>query len=257
MNQDAFPSALVHTPAYQRDDGASTPQGDGMSDVTLKLDNMLLEEFSYASSTAYQAMDDLGRMFDRYLLLVAGFLGAGIGAVYQLSQVSKTTRLYVQPVSLAVLFAVGLLGLIFFISIVRLRRAYRESLIAMNVVKEFYISQCRARMTEVEKAFRWRLSTIPAGERFGSVTFVRAYTIALLGSFCFGLGASVVADLVMHGNTGVMLPSDTLAYEVGGAILIVLLIGQLTYFHFTLSKRREQARVEEQEKKLGLTSSVA
>ncbi len=47
-------------------------------DATLKLENMLLEEFNYASLTAYQSMEDRTRMFNLYLLLV-GVLATGLG----------------------------------------------------------------------------------------------------------------------------------------------------------------------------------
>jgi hypothetical protein len=65
----------------------------------------------------------------------------------------------------------GLLSITFYEKIIRLRQAYRESLICMNVIKEFYIEQFHEQMPQIEKAFRWRLKTIPAGERVGSVTF--------------------------------------------------------------------------------------
>ncbi len=40
-------------------------------DTTLNIENMLLEEFNYASVAAYQAMEDRARMFNIYLLLIA------------------------------------------------------------------------------------------------------------------------------------------------------------------------------------------
>lgn len=51
-------------------------------DTTLKLENMLLEEYNYAKLTAYQAMEDRTRIFKLYLLLI-GILASGLGAVYQ------------------------------------------------------------------------------------------------------------------------------------------------------------------------------
>ena len=42
----------------------------------------------------------------------------------------------------------------------------------MNVIKEFYIQQFKQQMPAIEYAFRWRLRTIPLGERIGSVTFM-------------------------------------------------------------------------------------
>ena len=64
--------------APYREDEAS---GAG-ADATLKLENMLLEEFNYASVTAYQAMEDRARMFNLYLLVI-GIFGSALGALYQ------------------------------------------------------------------------------------------------------------------------------------------------------------------------------
>ena len=64
------------------DNERATNIGDKL-DMTLKIENMLLEEFSYASTTAYQAMEDRARMFNLYLLLV-GIVISALGVVYQL-----------------------------------------------------------------------------------------------------------------------------------------------------------------------------
>src|SRR6266516_1380686 len=50
--------------------------------------------------------------------------------------------------------------------------------------KEFYIQQFKQQMPTIEHAFRWRLRTIPLGERIGSVTFMFGYLNALIGSLC-------------------------------------------------------------------------
>src|SRR5881398_2301481 len=97
----------------------------------------------------------------------------------------------------------------FFITIIRLRQAYRESLLCMNVIKEFYIQQFKQQMPAIEHAFRWRLETIPLGERIGSVTFMISFLNVLIGSLCLAgaafigtqqlltsLGATSVAGIV-------------------------------------------------------------
>ncbi|HEX5547060.1 MAG TPA: hypothetical protein VFX24_06585, partial [Ktedonobacterales bacterium] len=61
----------------------SVASSSGGNDSGLKIENMLLEEFNYASTTAYQAMEDRARMFNMYLLVV-GILGSAFGAIYPL-----------------------------------------------------------------------------------------------------------------------------------------------------------------------------
>ena len=70
------------------------------------------------------------------------------------------------------LMIAAIVSVTFFITIIRLRQTYRESVLCMNVIKEFYIQQFKQQMPAIEYAFRWRLRTIPLGERIGSVTFM-------------------------------------------------------------------------------------
>src|SRR5947209_4402014 len=134
----------------------------------LNIENMLLEEFNYASLTAYQAMEDRTRMFNLYLLLV-GVLASGLGAVYQFGGSAST---YTRPLAIILLLIAGIAGIAFLVKLIRLRQAWRESVICMNVIKEFYIGQFRQQIPQIERAFRWRLKNIPAGERLGSTTYV-------------------------------------------------------------------------------------
>jgi hypothetical protein len=140
-------------------------------DQSLKIESLLLEEYNYASVTAYQALEDRARMFNLYLLLF-GVVASGLGAVYQFGgPTSNTGSNFIQALIVTLLIVGGLLGFAFFVKLIRLRQAYRESLICMNLIKEFYIQQFQKQMPQITRAFRWRLKTIPAGERFGSVTF--------------------------------------------------------------------------------------
>src|SRR5215469_11490807 len=139
------------------------PRAPNTLDSGLSLENMLLEEFNYAGVTAYQAMEDRARMFNLYLLLV-GVLASGLGAVFQLG---GSARHYLLPVAILLLLLTGVLGYVFFLKLIRLRQAHRDSLIAMGKVKTFYIDQFKAYLPNIERAFHWRLETIPAGEKFG------------------------------------------------------------------------------------------
>ena len=134
---------------FRRDDDT----GSASPDKTLKIENMLLEEFNYASTTAYQAMEDRARMFNMYLLVV-GILGSAFGAVYPLG---GGARNFIQPVAAVVLFAAGMAGVAFFVLLIRLRQAFRDSLIAMNMVKEFYIEEFGGGPGNFARAFHWRL----------------------------------------------------------------------------------------------------
>jgi hypothetical protein len=113
------------------------------------------------------------------------------------------------------------------------------------VIKEFYIQQFRQQMPRVERAFRWRLKTIPAGERFGSTTFVVCATVALLDSVCFAGAAFVIANNVTILSTG--------AYPYISALVIfaIVLLLNLVYFRHALNVHSEQAAIEEEVEEIG------
>src|SRR6266571_991381 len=181
MARDATNMPFERSTSYQNND--STEQANGSNnkfDTSLKMENMLLEEFNYVSVTAYQAMEDRARISSFYYLLL-GVLATGLAAVYQFGGATHNV-----PLSLVttLLFIGALISISFFVTLIRLRQAYKESLLTMNVIKEFYIQQFKQQMPVLEHAFRWRLRTIPLGERIGSVTFMFGYLNALIGSLC-------------------------------------------------------------------------
>ena len=77
MARDATNLPFPRSTSYQNSD--STEQDNDSNnklDVSLKAENMLLEEFNYASLTAYQAMEDRARITSFYYLLL-GILASG------------------------------------------------------------------------------------------------------------------------------------------------------------------------------------
>jgi hypothetical protein len=152
---------------------------------------MLLEEFNYAATTAYQAFDDRARIFNLYLIVV-GVLASGLGAAYQLS---GDIRVFVLPLAVALLFIAGVLGTAFFIALIGLSHAHRNSMVCMNMVKEYYISHFATQLKDINEAFAWRLKTIPKRERFGSVTYVVCHTVALLSSLCYAAAVGIAVNI--------------------------------------------------------------
>lgn len=213
--------------------------------ATLNIENMLLEEFNYASLTAYQAMEDRARVSNLYYLLL-GAVASALLAIYQLGGGTHTNS---QPLVIALLVMAGLLSVTFYEKIIRLRQAYRESLICMNVIKEFYIQQFQQDMPQIECAFRWRLKTIPAGERIGSVTFAICALIALMGSFCFA-GAVLVG--IMPKIIASPSVAGVYAYVISIAVFLIVLLLYVWYYRRSLSKRKEQEVIEKQAEEIGI-----
>ncbi|MEO7002099.1 MAG: NUDIX hydrolase [Ktedonobacterales bacterium] len=231
-----------------RERGAEGGVGTDGLDATLKLDNMLLEEYNYANVTAYQALEDRARMFNLYLLLI-GVLGSGLAAVYQLG---KGLGAFEQDLVVALLFLTGLMGVAFFIKQIRLRQAYRESLLAMNTVKEYYIREFKQQKANVGDAFHWRLATMPTGEKFGSVTFVVCATIAFLGALCFA-GAVFVAEQSWLAPFFSASAPSLLYYLLGAAaVLVVALVIFAISYRVCLSRKQEEAKIGEIASRFGI-----
>src|SRR5256714_15625769 len=205
MASDATNMPFPRSTSYQESDSTEhSNDSNGKLDASLKIENMLLEEFNYASLTAYQSMEDRARISSFYYVLL-GVLASGLAAIYQLNQ---STHAVPQFLVVGLLFVGAIVSITFFITIIRLRQAYRGSLLCMNVIKEFYIQQFKQQMPAIEHAFRWRLRTMPKGERIGSVTFMIASLNAIIGSLCLAgamfigteqlfseLGASILAGM--------------------------------------------------------------
>lgn len=241
--EDAMPHDVTNMPMRRdapfRQDAAGAP-GLGTLDAGLKLDNMLLEEYNYAGVTAYQAMEDRARMFNLYLLLI-GVVGSAVGAIYQIGGRGGSTRALVQPVVILLLLVAGVLGFAFFAKVIRLRQAFRQSLISMGRIREFYIEKFKAQVPDVEHAFLWRLRTIPAGERLGSVTFLVCYTIAFLGSLCLAGATYLVYEDWFAGNIGTVLPLPDAAkpWILAAAVFFIALALHILFYVRALNKKDE------------------
>jgi len=68
------------------------------------------------------------------------------------------------------------------LQLARLRAAWHESMMAMNQLKDFAMSQS----PELSKAFRWKTSTLPPKYKQGSVSHYQAVEVAIIGGLMFG-----------------------------------------------------------------------
>src|SRR5258708_38026913 len=167
MAHDATNMPFPRSTSYQKSDPTEQASDSNEKlDVSLKIENMLLEEFNYASLTAYQAMEDRARISSFYYLLL-GVLASGLAAIYQFSEGAHAIPPFI---IVTLLLVAAMVSVTFFITIIRLRQAYRESALCMNVIKEFYMEQFKQQMPAIEHAFRCLLRTLPPSKRIPSIT---------------------------------------------------------------------------------------
>ena len=241
MAYDATNMPFRRSTSYQGNDasGDANDHHDKL-DISLKAESMLLEEFNYASLTAYQAMEDRARISGFYYVLL-GVMVSGLAAIYQLGHGLQAIPQFLVIVLLIIAAAVSIT---FFITIIRLRQAYRESVLCMNVIKEYYIKQFKQQMPTIEHAFRWRLGTIPLGERVGSVTFMISSLNAFIGSLCLA-GAFFIGTQQFLADPGAPL--------LAVIIFIIAMTLHLLYYRKALSKRSEAEIIREQAVEIGVT----
>jgi ADP-ribose pyrophosphatase len=232
--------------------GSNDSGGDGGA---LRLETILSQEFNYANVTAYQANEDRARIFSLYLTLV-GVLATALGVAFQFGFQNNTqTKTLFPVIAFLLVFLASALGSVFFLQIIHLRRAWRESVLTMNRIKEYYIRSLTPSIPDAVDAFRWRMATIPTGERFGSIPFLISFTVAVLGSLSFG--AAVVIGLLALDPVG-GLPfigklTDGADFGLAGAVALLSLLLHTRYYLGQLSKKREKKQLEMEERIIGPT----
>ncbi len=247
--QPPDPTRRPHTFAPLPTPPASGP-GAGL-DTSLRVESILLKEFDYAELTAYQVYENRERIFNFYFT-VMGALISGLGALYQIGESAHTAW---QPLAVALLIVGGLLSLTFFVRLIHLRQSLRDSMITSYVIKEFYISQFLEKIPQIEQAFRWRLATIPSGERPSSDTSFVTYPIALLGSACFAVATFLGDQLWMAYKHATLLPLSRLAEPWVLAIVVFAVVATAHYVYYQreLNADKELKTLEDQAIKLGIS----
>jgi hypothetical protein len=187
---------------------AQRPPGQGFLDAS----DILSLEFEYARDTASEAMQDRHTMINFYLLVV-GVVASGVVAV-----VGQETGLP-KAVGTVLLWLLCGVGWLYFLKLIRLRQAWRDSAQAMNQIKDFYIQHAEHFEPEVlRSAFRWKTETLPPPDKPWTVFFYSAALIAFLDTVAY-LAGSALLDLKASGSS----PS---------LVLDLLLLFGLVFFAF-------------------------
>ncbi len=149
------------------------------NDPDLKPDSILTAEFTYTVQSAFQANEDRARVTSFYLVSVGSFIAAILG-----------TQLLSDPKPVvfwgfgALFIFLALLAVMTILQLVRLRKAWYESILAMNQIKDFYARNVQR--LALADAFRWQTSTIPKMNKPNSLSFYLAIEVGLFGAAAFG-----------------------------------------------------------------------
>lgn len=149
--------------------------------VEVELDELLAAEYDYIAQTANQANEDRARVSSFYLIAVGSLIAALFGTQFVNSGVPIQT---INVMFSGLFLLLTLLGVSTIMQLARLRAAWHESMMAMNQLKDFMISQ----HPELSRAFRWKTSTLPPKYKRNSVSYFQAVEVALIGGLMLGAG---------------------------------------------------------------------
>ncbi|HQV93286.1 MAG TPA: hypothetical protein PLA27_01130 [Anaerolineales bacterium] len=141
-------------------------------------DQFLTEEYEYIAQTAAQANEDRARVSSFYLIAVGSLIAAIFGT--QFFDADFFTR-GVKFIFSGIFLLLTLMGTSTIVQLARLRAAWHESMLAMNQLKEFMISQNK----DISKAFRWTSRTLPPKYKKASISFYQAREAAILSGVTF------------------------------------------------------------------------
>lgn len=184
-------------------------------------DEILVSEFGYITQTAFQTNEDRSRVLSFYMVTIGSLLGAILGV-----RSDGSSGVYLAFGGLFVLLSI--FGILTLLQLVRLRQAWFEAAIAMNKIKDYYISQYK----DLTKAITWRTNKEPARINFWSIGYLQALQVSLLGGVTAGAAAFCF-------NSARTLPgylSPTQAGLLAGSIFFVL---QMMVYHYRLRTSKQ------------------
>jgi len=147
--------------------------------VPLELDELIAAEYDYIAQTATQANEDRARVSSFYLIAVGSLVAALFGTqFFDPNFFSQTVNFMFS----ALFILLTLLGTSTIMQLARLRAAWYESMLAMNQLKDFMMSQ----NADLVQAFRWKTNTLPSKYKTGSVSYYQAVEVALISGLMFG-----------------------------------------------------------------------
>ena len=141
-------------------------------------DEFLTEEYEYIAQTAAQANEDRARVSSFYLIAVGSLIATIFGTqFFDPDFFTQSVRFMFSSIFLLL----TLMGTSTIVQLAKLRAAWHESMLAMNQLKDFMISQNK----DISKAFRWTSRTLPPKYKKASISFYQAREAAILSGATF------------------------------------------------------------------------
>ena len=186
----------------------------------LQAADILQWEFEYARTTASEAMNDRQTLVNFYLAIVGALLTAVAILIIEGPELQELSAYH--AIGAVVLWALVIVGWIFFLQMVQLRRAWYRSARSMNRIKDFYLEHAQDfNREELGEAFLWKTESLPRPDKKWNIFFFSMTLIAFLNSLSFTFGA-LLLDLPVYDIAPNALRSDV--------YWIILIVSGLSMF---------------------------
>jgi hypothetical protein len=143
--------------------------------------DVIIAELNYIAQTAFQANEDRARVSSVYTTAVASLIAAVLSSQIRTTGTDQETiAIYI---GFAIIFSIiSVFGFLTIFQLIRLRLAWRESAHAMNLIKEYAVSNFES----AKSAFLWTESTLPPAFKTNSISFISVLQVAIVGGVMFG-----------------------------------------------------------------------
>jgi hypothetical protein len=154
-------------------------------DLSLKMENIILEEFKFANAYVIQMIQDRTSTFNLYFILMGIFI-TGLGLIIDLN---KDIIQYLPWVFIII----GTTHFFFFVRLVSLERKYHTYIMRNNEIRKFYTLQFQEKIPNVINILnpitkvRTSINLFPV--------FPMTMVFVLIGSICFGVAVFILVNL--------------------------------------------------------------
>lgn len=181
-----------------------------------ELDELLAAEYDYIAQTAAQANEDRARVSSFYLIAVGSLVAALFGTqFFDDGSFNASAKIMFS----GLFFLLTMLGISTIMQLARLRAAWYESMMAMNQMKDFAITQ----RPELAGAFRWKTSTLPSKYKPSSVSYYQAIEVSLIGGLVFATAVFFLQLAFLPGNAILTVLPWLISMVAGVAMVFIQL----------------------------------
>lgn len=160
-------------------------------------DSILQMEFNYIKDNAGQAISDRYMMLNFYIGICTAVGSVILGLLgMQSGEVPRTVLIGIALLGVTT----TVIGWVFVLIMIRLRQAWRESILALNNIKEYFISNNE----DLSEVFLWRNNAVPRATKLLTIHFYSTLLVIFLSSSFLAISMGFLGNIVLGIVLGVL-----------------------------------------------------